>query len=119
MPTVVENIRKEKNANLCYVEDAIIGNGPFEIAPGFEHFKVHEHSWTYDWSEEKRQKHLREFHEALPVATTPPRGGIYSQQNELGLEESGEGRQQDPEGGESPPEETREMCKVTSTAHSL
>lgn len=119
MPTVVENIRKEKNANLCYVEDAILGNRPFKIAPGFEHFKVDEHSWTYDWSEEKRQKHLREFHEALPVATTPPRGGIYSQQNELGLEESREGHQQDPEGGESPPEETREMCKVTSKAHSL
>ena len=65
MPTVVENIRKEKNANLCYVEDAILGNRPFEIASGFKHFKVDEHSWTYDWSEEKRQKHLREFHEAL------------------------------------------------------
>ena len=119
MSKVVENIQKEKNANLCYVEDAIIGNGPFEIAPGFEHFKVDEHSWTYDWSEEKRQKHLREFHEALPVVTTVPRGGIYSQKNELGLEESGEGRQQDPEGGESPPEETREMREETSTAHSL
>ena len=48
-----------------------------------------------------------------------PRGGIYSQQNDLGLKESGEGRQQDPEGGESPPEEMREMREVTSTAHSL
>ena len=48
-----------------------------------------------------------------------PRGGIYSQQNDLGLKESGEGRQQDPEGGESPPEETREMREETSTAHSL
>lgn len=54
-----------------------------------------------------------------PFQSQPHRGGIYSQQNELGLEESGEGHQQDPEGGESPPEETREMCKVTSTAHSL
>ena len=61
MPTVFENIRKEKDANLCYVEDAIIDNGPLEIAPGFEHFKVDEHSCTYDWSEEKRQKHLGTF----------------------------------------------------------
>ena len=48
-----------------------------------------------------------------------PRGGIYSQQNELGLEESGEGHQQDPEGGESLPEETKEIREETSTAHSL
>ena len=111
MPTVFENIRKEKDANLCYVEDAIIDNGPFEIAPGFEHFKVDEHSWTYDWSEEKRQKHLRDFHEALPVVTMVPRRGIYSQQNELGLEDGGEGGQQDPEGGEGPPEK-RGKCST-------
>ena len=50
MLTVVENIRKEKNANLCYVEDAIIGNGPFELAPEFTHFNVDQFSWTYHWS---------------------------------------------------------------------
>ena len=91
MAAVVENIGKEKNANLCYVKDAIIGRGPFEIAPGFEHFKADEYSWTYDWSEEKRQEHLREFHETIPVATTAPRGGNCSQQDELGLNESGGG----------------------------
>ena len=67
----------------------------------------------------KRKGKVREFHEALPVVTTVPRGGIYSQQNELGLEESGEGRQQDPEGGETPLQETREVQEETSTAHSL
>ena len=67
----------------------------------------------------EKAKAFKGFHEALPVVTTVQRGGIYSQQNELGLEESGEGRQQDPEGGESPPEETREMREETSTAHSL
>ena len=65
MPTVVENIRKEKDANLCYVEDAIIGNGPFQLAPEFAHFQVDQHTWTYQWSEEKKQRHLRQFHEAL------------------------------------------------------
>ena len=43
-----------------------------------------------------------------------PRRGIYSQQNELGLEDSGEGGQQNPEGGEGPPEETREMQHIHS-----
>ena len=47
MPTFVENIRKEKNANLCYVEDAVIGNGPFELALEFTHFNIDQFSCTY------------------------------------------------------------------------
>lgn len=71
MPTVVENIRKEKDANLCYVEDAIIGNGPFELAPEAAHFQVDQYSWTYQWSEGKRKKHLQKFNQAL--STGPSR----------------------------------------------
>lgn len=105
MPTVVENIRKEKNANLCYVEDAIIGNGPFELSPEFAHFKVDQHSWTYAWSEEKKQKHLRKFHEAIPtdplrIGTSKPGADHCNQEDELGLTEREEGQQQ--EGGETP-----------------
>ena len=47
MPTFVENIRKEKNANLCYVEDAVIGNGPFGLALEFIHFNIDQFSYTY------------------------------------------------------------------------
>lgn len=65
MPTVLENIRKEKDANLCYIEDAIIGNGPFELAPESARFQVDQHSWTYQWPEGKKQKHLQQFHQAL------------------------------------------------------
>ena len=122
MPTVVENIRKEKDANLCYVEDPIIGNGPFELAPGFAHFKVDQYSWTYHWSEEKKQKHLRQFHEAistdpLRIGTSKPRADDCNQEDELGLTEREEGQQE--EGGETPPEETREIREETSTPHSL
>lgn len=97
MPTVVENIRKEKNANLCYVEDAMIGNGPFELSPEFAHFKVDLHCWTYHWSEEKKQKHLRQFHEAIPtdplrIGTSKPGADHYNQEDELGLTEREEGK---------------------------
>lgn len=47
MPTFVENIRKEKNANLCYVEDAVVGTGPFELALEFTHFNIDQFSYTY------------------------------------------------------------------------
>ena len=65
MPTVLENIRKEKDANLCYIEDAIIGNGPFELAPESAHFQVDQHSWTYQWSEGKKA----EAFAAIPPST--------------------------------------------------
>ena len=32
MSTVLENIHNEKDANLCCIEDAKIGNGPYELA---------------------------------------------------------------------------------------
>jgi len=56
MPTVIENIRKETNANLCYVEDAVIGNGPFELALEFTHFNIDQSSWTYQWPKEKKKE---------------------------------------------------------------
>lgn len=118
MLTVAENIRKERNANLCYVEDAIIGNGPFELSPEFAHFKVDQYSWTYHWSEEKKQKHLRQFHEAistdpLRIGTSKAGADHCNQEDELGLTEREEGQPQ--EGRETPPEETREICEEKST----
>ena len=74
MSTVFENIHMEKNANLYYVEDAIIGNGPFELAPEFTHFNIDQSCWTYHWSEEKKKNHLCQFHEA--VSTDPLHMGI-------------------------------------------
>ena len=65
MPTVLEIIRKEKDPNLCYTEDAIIRNGSFELTPELAHFQVDQHSWTYQWLEGKKKKHLQQFHQAL------------------------------------------------------
>ena len=65
MPTVLEIIRKEKDPNLCYIEYAIIRNGSFELAPESVHFQVDQHSWTYQWLEGKKKKHLQQFHQAL------------------------------------------------------
>jgi hypothetical protein len=58
MPTVIDNIRNEKEVNLVYIEDAIIGNGPYELAPAFKHFFVERHTWTYEWSEARKIEYL-------------------------------------------------------------
>ena len=65
MQTVLEIIRKEKDANLCYIKDAIIRNGSFELAPESAHFQVDQHSWTSQWLEGRKKKHLQQFHQAL------------------------------------------------------
>ena len=62
MPTVVENIRKEKDVQAALVEDAIIGVGPYELATPYKHLNVDPHVWTYQWSNRQRDQHLKKFH---------------------------------------------------------
>ena len=62
MPTVVENIRKEKDVQAALVEDAIIGVGPCELVTPYKHLSVDAHVWTYQWSNRKRDQHLKKFH---------------------------------------------------------
>lgn len=64
MPTVVENIRKEKDVQAAFVEDAIIGVGPYQLATPYKHFQVDVHVWTYKWSQRQRDQHLKKFHES-------------------------------------------------------
>jgi len=64
MPTVVDNIRKEKDAQAAFVEDAIIGVGPYQLVPPYKHLQVDAHVWTYQWSQRQRDQHLRKFHES-------------------------------------------------------
>ena len=114
IPTVVENIRKEKNSNLCYVEDAIIGNGPFELVPQFAHFSVDQHSWTYEWSADKKQKHLRQFQQALatdqlPIGTSTSR----ADDEEQGQVERAGVQEEDVD---TPPEEKEERSDKTATS---
>ena len=47
MPSVVENICKEKDVQAALVEDAIIGVGPYELATPYKHLNVDAHVWTY------------------------------------------------------------------------
>lgn len=65
MPTVVENIRKEKDVQAAFVEDAIIGVGPYELASPFKQFQVDAHEWTYKWSERQRDQDLKTFHRSI------------------------------------------------------
>ena len=65
MPTVVENIRKEEDVQAAFVEDAIIGVGPYELASPFKQFQVDVHEWTYKWSQRQRDQHLKTFHQSI------------------------------------------------------
>ena len=66
VPTVVENIRKEKDVQVTLVEDAIIGVGPYEFATPCKHLTVDAHLWTYRWSNRQRDQHLFFFFEKVP-----------------------------------------------------
>lgn len=61
MSTVLDKIRMEKDTNLAYIEDSIIGNGPYVLAPQFQHLSVDRHVWTYEWP----QAHLKKFHHVV------------------------------------------------------
>ena len=65
MPTVAENIRKEKDVQAAFVEDAIIGVGPYELASPFKQFQVDAQEWTYKWSQRQRDQHLKTFHRSI------------------------------------------------------
>ena len=58
----MENIRKEKDVQAAFVEDAINGVGPYELASPFKKFQVDAHEWTYKWSQRQRDQHLKTFH---------------------------------------------------------
>ena len=58
----MENIRKEKDVQAAFVEDAINGVGPYELASPFKKFQVDAHEWTYKWSQRQQDQHLKTFH---------------------------------------------------------
>ena len=109
MPTVVENIRKEKNANLCYVEDAVIGNGPFESALEFTHFNTDQSSWTYHWSQMQKKEPFGPvsrscFYWSLAYGISKPRANDGNQKDEPRLLGREDGQQE--EGGKKSPDKT-------------